>query len=80
MILFLVDRNYIIFIDVKGNYYYILNFSKLMLKVYVENQIFKIDNGKKKIFGYYGMVWFEYDKFYLDYEYVVLILIILNDL
>ena len=74
-----VDRNYTTLTDAKGNHYYIPNSSKSMLKVHVENQISKTDNGKKKTSGHYGTAWFEHDKSHPDYEYAVLIPTTSND-
>lgn len=74
----IINVVYIIFIDVKGNFYYILSNSKMSLNVYLKDQNFKIDDGRINIRGCYVMVWFDY--FILlnnvKYEYVVLILMV----
>ena len=74
-----LDRNYTTLTDAKGNRYFIPNSSRSMLKVRVENQISKTDNGKKKTSGHYGTAWFEHDKSHSDYEYAVLIPTTSND-
>ena len=74
-----LDRNYTSLTDAKGNHYYIPNSSRTILKVHVENQISKTDNGKRKTSGHYGTAWFQHDKSSPEYEYAVLIPTTFND-
>ena len=74
-----LHRNYTTLTDAKGNHYYIPNSSRSMLKVHVQKQHSKTDNGKRKTSGHYGTAWFQHDKSHPDYEYAVLIPTTSND-
>lgn len=73
------NRTYTTLTDAKGNYYYIPTSSRSMLKVHVENQTSKTDDGKRDTSGHYGTAWFQHDTFPSSYEYAVLIPTSLND-
>ena len=66
-------RTYTTLTDAKGNCYYIPNATKSILKVHVENQLSKTDDGKSDTSGHYGTAWFQHDTFPSDYEYAALI-------
>ena len=68
-----LNRTYTTLTDAKGNYYYIPNATKSILKVHVENQTSKTDDGKSDTSGHYGTAWFQHDTFPSNYEYAVLI-------
>ena len=59
--------------DTKGNFYYIPDASKDMLKVHIKNQISKTEDGKTATFGKYGTAWLEHVGFPSQYEYAVII-------
>ena len=59
--------------DAKGNFYYIPGNSKPNLKVHVQDQTSKTDDGGKTTSWRYGTAWFEHSKFPSSYEFSVLI-------
>ena len=68
-------KSYTTLTDTKGNFYYIPNPSKLMLKVHVQDQSSKLHDGKTVTSERYGTAWFEHGSTPTDsdYEYAVLI-------
>ena len=66
-------NSYTTLTDAKGNFYYIPDPSKSSLKVHVDKQDSKTDNGSKPTSWHYGTAWFEHGKFPSSYEYAVLI-------
>ncbi|XP_078360186.1 chondroitin sulfate ABC exolyase-like [Oculina patagonica] len=66
-------KKYTTLTDTKGNNYYIPDSSRSILKIKVENQISKTDDGKSDTSGHYGTAWFQHDTFPSTYEYAVLI-------
>ena len=67
--------SYTTLIDAKANFYYIPSPSKSMLKVHVQDQNSKTDNGKRSTTGRYGTAWFQHGTSLTNgqYEYAVLI-------
>ena len=59
--------------DAKGNFYYIPDASKDMLKVHIKEQISKSEDGKTVTSGKYGTAWLEHVRFPSQYEYAVII-------
>ena len=67
-------RRYTTLTDAKGNFYYIPDPSKLILKVHVQDQTSRADDGSTtRTSAYYGTAWFEHVSFRSNYEYAVLI-------
>ena len=68
-------RSYTTLTDTKRNFYYIPNPSKLMLKVHVQDQRSKLDDGKTNTSEQYGTAWLEHGSTpsNSNYEYAVLI-------
>ena len=55
-------KNYTTLTDTKGNFYYIPNPSKLILKVHVKNQNSKKDDRSTTTSGHYGKAWFDHER------------------
>ena len=67
------DRSYTTLTDAKGNFYYVPNPSKLMLKVHLQDQNSKKGDGETDTSGRYGTAWFQHGTSTANYEYAVLI-------
>ena len=68
-------RRYTSLTDAKGNFYYIPSASRSILKVHVQDQNSKTDDGETSTTGRYGTAWFHHGAApsNSDYEYAVLI-------
>ena len=66
-------KSYASLTDTKGNFYYIPEPSKSILKVHVKDQPSKTDDGHKDTSARYATAWIEHGKFPSSYEYAVLI-------
>lgn len=68
-------RSYTSLTDAKGNFYYIPSNSKSILKVHLQDQTSKTDDGKTQTTGRYGTAWFHHGATPSNsqYEYAVLI-------
>ena len=66
-------QNFTTLTDTKGNFYYIPDASKDMLKVHIKKQISKTEDGKTATSGKYGTAWLEHVGFPSHYEYAVII-------
>ena len=68
-------RSYTSLTDAKGNFYYVPSPSKTILKVHVQDQTSKTDDGETSTSGRYGTAWFDHGATpsNSDYEYAVLI-------
>ena len=68
-------RRYTSLTDAKGNFYYVPGPSKSLLKVHVQDQKSKTDDGETSTTGRYGTAWFHHGATpsNSDYEYAVLI-------
>lgn len=71
----IAGRSYTSLTDAKGNFYYIPSPSKNILKVHVQDQSSKTDDGKTSTKGRYGTAWFHHGATPSDsdYQYAVLI-------
>ena len=68
-------RSYTSLTDAKGNFYYIPSNSKSILKVHLQDQTSKTDDGETQTTGRYGTAWFHHGATPSNsqYEYAVLI-------
>lgn len=67
------SNSYTTLTDAKGNFYYIPDTSKSMLKVHVQDQDSKTDDGQTTTSLRYATAWLEHDTFPANYEYAVLV-------
>lgn len=68
-----LERKYTTLTDAKGNFYYIPNPFNTNLKVAVQTQTSKTEDGRSITTGRYGTAWFQHETIPSNYEYAVLI-------